>query len=223
MLLTHYGQERGEFHMLEDFKKKVAQIAKAADASGLCKHKSGNFSLKDKETGYVLVTPSGVSREELTYKDIVVVNLEGKLIEVETKVQPTSELLLHLSAYRTRKDVYAVCHTHSRFATTFAVLGKEIKPVVFEALVYGRRVPVASYGRPGTQELANSIIKPLGISDACLLESHGVVTVGKDLEDAYLKAHYVEEVAEIYYRALMIGKEEIKEIPQKEFDAVSHA
>lgn len=206
--------------MLENLKKRVVEIAKHADESGLCKHKSGNFSIRDKETGYIVITPSGVSREVLTYEDIVVVDIEGNIIELKTNVKPTSEMKVHLTAYRSREDVMSVVHTHSRFATAFAVQSKEIKPIVFEALIYGGRVPVAKYGRPGTQELGDSIIEPLKISDACLLERHGVITVGKDIDDAYLKAHYVEEVAEIYYRSLMIENKEPEEIPQEEFDAI---
>lgn len=207
--------------MLENLKQKVVEIAKAADAYGLCKHKSGNFSLKDPETGYILISPSGVAREVLTYKDIAVVDADGKLIELKSKAKPSSELLMHLMAYRCRPDVFGVCHSHSHYATAFAVQSKEIKPVVFEAVAYGGRVPLAKYGRPGSKELAESIIEPLKISDACLLEKHGVLAVGKDIDDAFLKLQYVEDVAQIYFLALQIGQEP-SEIPQAEFDAVKH-
>ncbi len=206
--------------MLENLKKQVVDIAIRADESGLCKHKSGNFSLRDPETGYIVITPSGVAREELTYKDVAIVDLEGNIVELETNVNPTSELLMHLMAYKCREDVVGVCHTHSHFATAFAVQAKEIQPVVFEALIYGTKTPIAKYGQPGTQALADSIIEPLKISDACLLEKHGVLTVGANLEEAYLKAQYVEDVAEIYFYALQIGKEpEI--IAPTEFEAVA--
>jgi L-ribulose-5-phosphate 4-epimerase len=198
--------------MLEDLKKQLVKIAQDADRSGLCKHRSGNFSIKDEKTGYVVVTPSGVDREELTYHDICVVDLEACVIEVETNVRPTSELLMHLQAYKSRSDILAVVHTHSRFATSFAVLKKEIPAVVYEGATLGGEcgvIPVAPYGRPGTKALSDSIIEPIRTADAILLESHGVVTVDKNPKEALLKAHYVEEIAEIYYRALMLngGKE----------------
>ncbi|KLU63565.1 L-fuculose phosphate aldolase [Peptococcaceae bacterium CEB3] len=208
--------------MLQVLKEKVVIIAKKAENSGLCKHKSGNFSLRDPETGYIVITPSGIAREMLTTRDIAIVDLDGNIIELESRVKPTSELLVHLIAYKTRPDIHGVCHTHSRFATAFAVQSKEIMPIVFEAVAYGIRVPVAKYERPGTQALANTIVEPLKISDACLLEKHGVVTVGKDLDDAYLKAQYVEDVAEIYYRALVLGQKEPEEIPQEDFHSVKH-
>ncbi|WP_373899323.1 class II aldolase/adducin family protein [Haloimpatiens sp. FM7315] len=195
--------------MLENLKKQVVKVAQQADVSGLCKHKSGNFSIKDKDTNYVVVTPSGVAREDLTYHDICVVDLEANVVEIETDVRPTSELLMHLEAYKARPDINAIVHTHSHFATAFAVLAKPIPPIVYEVLCYGGHVPVASYGRPGTMALAKSVVEPLQSSDAVLLEAHGVLTVGEDIESALLKANYVEDTAEIYYRSLLLngGKE----------------
>lgn len=196
--------------MLEDLKKKLVEIALQADESGLCKHKSGNFSIRDAKTGYIVVTPSGVSRHDLTYHDICVMDIDANEVEIETNVRPTSELMMHIEIYKNRKDVHAIVHTHSNFATSFAILGKEIPPVVYEAMNYGGTVHVAPYGRPGTETLAKSIIEPLKFSDACLLEKHGVVTVDdKSIDNALLKAYYVEEVAEMYYHALQInnGKE----------------
>lgn len=207
--------------MLEELKKKIVEIALDADKNGLCRHKSGNFSIRDEKTGYIAITPSGVSRYDLTYHDICVVDIDANIIEIETAVKPTSEILMHLQAYRTRKDVHAIVHTHSRFATTFAILGREIPAVAFEAIHYGGKVPVAPYGRPGTPELAKSIIEPVKHSDACLLERHGVLTLdSENLDNALLKAYYVEQVAELYYRTLQIsGGKEPAAFTEDEFKA----
>ncbi len=206
--------------MLEDLKKQVVQYALSADRSGLCKHRAGNFSVRDPKTGYVCITPTGVDREELSYHDICVIDLEANVIEAETGLRPTSESLMHLAAYKCRSDVHAVAHTHSRFATAFAVLHKPIPAVIYEILGLGCKkgyIPVADYGRPGTPELAQSIVEPLQISDAVLMESHGVLAVDKELKEALLKAHYVEETAEVYYRALTInGGEEPPVVPLAE-------
>ncbi|CUH94922.1 hypothetical protein P22_0991 [Propionispora sp. 2/2-37] len=198
--------------MLEELKKEVVAIARQAEASGLCRHKSGNFSIRDEKTGYVVVTPAGVGREELTYYDICVVDGKANVLEAIPGRKPTSELLLHLKAYAIRPEVMAGLHTHSRFATAFAVVNKEIPAIVYEGAALGGAegiIPVAPYGRPGTSALAESITGPIKKADAALLESHGVITVAENAKDALLKAHYVEEIAEIYYRALMIsgGKE----------------
>lgn len=195
--------------MLTELKKKVIEIAQEAEKSGLCKHKSGNFSIRDRETGYIVITPSSIGRDKLTCRDICVIDMDANVIEMESNLKPSSEVLMHLEAYKSRPDINTVVHTHSKFAVSFAVLGKEIPAVVYEGTSYGGVVPVAPYGRPGTKALAESVIEPLKKSNACLLANHGVLVVGIDPDDTLLNAHYVEEIAEIYYRALLIngGKE----------------
>ena len=207
--------------MLENLKEIVVEVAKKAQDIGLCKHKAGNFSIRDKETGYIFITPSAVDREKLTVDDVCVVDMDANLIEVKTDVRPTSEILMHLQAYKSRPDLHAVAHTHSKYATMFAVLEKEIKPVIYEVSSYGGKVPVAPYGRPGTPALAESIIEPLKIADVCLMAKHGVFCADKDgLHEALLKAIYIEEVAEIYYGTIMLnGGKEPDYISQEELDA----
>ena len=111
--------------MLENLKEIVVEVAKKAQNIGLCKHKAGNFSIRDKETGYIVITPSAVDREKLTVDDVCVVDIDANLIEVKTDVRPTSEILMHLQAYKSRPDLHAVAHTHSKYATMFAVLRKK--------------------------------------------------------------------------------------------------
>lgn len=205
--------------MLDLLKEKLINIANQAEKDGLCRHRSGNFSIRDKKTNYILITPSGVKREDLNNEAIIVIDMDGEIIENNSKYKPSSELPMHLMVYKMREDVYGVCHTHSIFATVFAVISMEIRPIVFEAIGYGIQVPIAKYATPGTKELAESIAEPLKKSDACLLEKHGVLTVGPNLEEAYLKMQYVEDVARINYYTLVIGKRP-QEIPQYEFDKV---
>lgn len=192
--------------MLDSLKSKLIEIGKQAQRLGLCKHKSGNFSILDKETGYIVVSPTSIDRELLQIEQVCVMTLDGEIIEGN---RPSSETMMHLEIYKARKDVNAVVHTHSKFATAFAVLNKPIPAVVFEAATFGLKkgyIPVAQYARPGTVELSKSVIEPIQIADMILLEKHGAVSVGTDLEDAFLKAQYIEEVAEIYYLALNINK-----------------
>lgn len=209
--------------MLENLRIELVNMAKKAEREGLCKHKSGNFSIKDKETGYVLVTPSGISREVLEPKDICIIDINGNIIEKDESVKPTSETSMHLTAYREREDVYSVAHTHAKYATAFAVAGLEIGPIVFEANIFGGRAVLAPYGRPTTPQLAETIVEKLKVSDAILLEKHGVLTVGNSSEDALQKMLYVEDTAEIYYIAKVLRGGEVKEIPQEELDAVEGA
>lgn len=196
--------------MLEGLKEQVVLCAREAERKGLCQNKSGNFSCRDKETGLVLMTPTGADREKLTAADIVVMDMSGRVVESISGLRPTSEALMHLAAYEARPDAWAVVHTHSRFAVTFAVLEREIPAIVIEAAHLGlkeRAIPVAQFARQGTAELAASVKAPLLKGDAILLARHGVLTVGDDLGAALLKAAYTEEIAEIYYHCLLLGGE----------------
>ena len=214
--------------MLESLKKDVCEIAKRAQRDGLCKHKSGNFSARDPKTGYVVITPTSVDRDLLTPRDMVVIDLEANVIENLSNLRPTSESLMHLMIYKTRPEVNAIAHTHSAFATSFAVLNKPIPAIVYEVATLGltkARIPVAPYGRPGTRELAESVIEPCKEGDCFLLEKHGAVAVDKgDIYEAFLKAAYIEELAELYYRCLGINNgNESDSFTQVEFSSWAYA
>lgn len=199
--------------MLEVLKRDVCEIAKRAQRDGLCKHKSGNFSARDKETGYVVITPTGMDREVLTPRDMIVMDMNANVIENLSGLKPTSESLMHLKIYETRPDALAIAHTHSMYATSFAVLRKPIPAIVYEVANLGltkAKVPVAEYGRPGTPALADSVIEPCKEAECFLMEKHGVVAFdSNNVYEAYLKASYVEELAQLYFNALTInsGKE----------------
>ena len=192
--------------MLETLKKDVCQIAKRAQKDGLCKHKSGNFSARDLESGYVVITPTSVDRELLTPRDMIVMDLDATVVENLSGLKPTSESLMHLIIYRQRPEATAIAHTHSAYATTFALLNKPIPAIVYEVANLGLtkgRVPVAPYGRPGTTDLADSVIESCKEADCFLLEKHGAVALdNRDIYEAFLKAAYIEELAELYHHAL---------------------
>lgn len=189
----------------------------------MCKHKSGNFSGRDKNTGYVVITPTSVDRELLTPRDMVVLGLDAKIIENLSGLKPTSESLMHLMVYKTRPDAMAIAHTHSAFATTFALLNKPIPAIVYEVATMGLtkgRVPVAPYGRPGTRDLAKSVVATATETKCFLLEKHGAVAFDVDIYEAFLKAAYIEELAELYFRALLVnGGEEPEAFTQEELES----
>lgn len=199
--------------MLEDLKDRVRAVALKAQRDGLCKHKSGNFSMRDAASGLVVVTPTGVDRELLRADDMVVMDMHAAVVENATGLRPTSECLMHLAIYDERPDVLAVAHTHSLYATVFAVLGRPVPAIVYE-LQHLRcskaRVPVAPYARPGTAAVGESVRAAATEADAFLLGGHGAVAVDEvDVEGAYLKAQYLEELCQLYHLALSAngGKE----------------
>ena len=210
--------------MLEELKMQVIRTARQAQRDGLCKHKSGNFSSRDHETGYVVITPSGIDRELLSPEDMVVIDLDANVIECKPGLRPSSETLMHLKIYGQRPEVTSICHTHSMYATVFAVLNKPIPALVYEMMVMNcskGRIPVAPYGRPGTTALADSVTEACLEADTFLLQGHGAVACDTgSIENAYLKACYIEEFAELYQHALTInGGQEPPAFPAEELQS----
>ena len=192
--------------MLQNLKIKLIKIAKDAEKYNLCKEKTGNFSIRDESSGYIIITPSKIKRENLKEENICVVDLNGNEIEVMDGIRPSSELLLHLEIYKARKDIRSIMHIHSIYATTFAVANKAIPPITYDSANYGGYIYVANYKKTKTIELVKDVIEQLNKSDACLLEKDGVVVVSEDIDNVLLKARYVEEVAEVYYRTLTLNQ-----------------
>jgi L-fuculose-phosphate aldolase len=163
----------------------------------------GNISIRcNKNT--ILITPSGMEYQRLAPADLVLVDLEGQILEGKRK--PSSELLLHLAIYRHRKDIKAVVHTHSIYASAYSALRKPIPPLLEDfAQVIGGWVEVAPYALPGTKELAENAVKTLGDKGAVLLANHGVVGVGPELAEAYKACLLVEKTAQIGLAAKVLG------------------
>ncbi len=185
--------------MSKSIYKELIKYAQRAEQEGLCKHKSGNFSILDRETGLVYITPSGFYRADLTADDIIISDLKGNVRENVNFRKPSMELPMHLEVYRARPNVNAVVHTHSPYATAFAVKGIPIESVTSEAYFYGKAMALVPYFEHGTDELAEHVARVIPHVDVCLLQNHGILTVGDTMENAFLKATYVESVAMIDY------------------------
>ena len=173
--------------------------------SGLTVETWGNISVRDPETGYVYLTPSGMPYDTIVEDDIVVMDLDGNRIEGERK--PTIEHAMHLGIMRNRPDVNAVVHTHPVYSQVFALLHENIPPVIDEAAqILGDEVRVTEYALPGSPEMAENAIKALGNDAACLLANHGAVAVGKDMDAAFKVCTILEMTSQIYYMARCIGE-----------------
>ena len=131
--------------MLDILKEQVVAVAKEAERLGMCRHKSGNFSIYDPETGYVVITPSGVARDVLGPEHVCVMDLSGKVIERAAEVKPSSEAMMHLYIYKERKDIRAIVHTHARYSTAFSIMNKPIMPIVYECAYLGKTGTVLAH------------------------------------------------------------------------------
>lgn len=201
--------------------EEVARVARQMIQAGLVTETSGNVSARTPE-GYVLVTPSAIDYRTLEPEDVVLVDVEGKVLE--GSLQPTSETPMHTGIYRARPEVRAVVHTHSRYATTLACLGWEIPQVhyMLTTLSEDGRIPLAPYALYGTEELAGYTSDALGKAhNACLLQNHGTITVGASPEEAFSRTAILEEMAQLYYQTRVVGEpillspEQVEEVASK--------
>lgn len=199
--------------ILKKQREKVIEIARRAQNDKLILLTMGNFSCRDKDTGYICVTPSGMEYTKLQPEDIVVVDKHMKIIDGNRK--PSIETPLHCAAYRKRSDIFGVAHTHSTFGTAWACCGKALPVVLAEvANQLAGEVLCAPYQRPGSSELAEIVTDFIKDRNATLMGNHGVLAVGKDLDSAYINAVIVEEGAKVGFYAKMIG--DMKIIPEDE-------
>ncbi len=179
----------------------------------------GNISARDPETNLVYLTPSGMDYTTIQEEDIVVLDLEGNIVEGHRK--PSIELDLHLHVYQSRPEVQAVVHTHPIYSTVFSCCGEDIPMVIDEAAqVLGDVCRTAKYGLPGSKELAENCVEALGkTGNACLLRSHGAVCVGKNMDTAFKVCKVLEVTAQIYQLIRSMGANYLP-IPQQYIDAM---
>lgn len=188
-----------------ELKKQVLDTAKKAYAEKLMAGTSGNLSVWHKESGSLIITPSSYDYSIMEVKDIVVIDLEGNILEGIHK--PSSEWKMHAEIYKNLPHVKAIVHTHSPYATSFAVNHKEIPVILIEMIPFLKgSVEIAAYAPQGSVEVGISTLPILENKNACLLANHGVVTVGDNLKEAYINSVYVEDSAKIYHMALAVGE-----------------
>ncbi|NLX35369.1 MAG: L-ribulose-5-phosphate 4-epimerase [Chloroflexi bacterium] len=190
---------------LPELRQAVCQGNLLLPASGLVTWTSGNVSGRDPETGLVVIKPSGVRYEALTPEKMVVLDLDGQVIEGD--LRPSVDAPTHLYVYRHRPDVMGVVHTHSTFATAFAAVGRPI-PVYLTAIAdeFGGPIPVGAYAQIGEEQIGEEIVRSIGASCAILMQNHGVFTVGASVMAAVKAAVMTEDVARTVYYALQLGQ-----------------
>jgi L-fuculose-phosphate aldolase len=153
----------------------------------------------------ILITPTSISKAMMNPDDLVVIDLEGQRVSGLRK--PSSELGMHLSIYRLRPDINAICHAHPPTATGYAAAGIPLdKPILCELVIGLGSIPVARYGTPGTSELAASIEPYVQGHDAILMANHGVVTYGPDLLTSFLRMETTEHFAQVSLVTERLGK-----------------
>lgn len=193
--------------MLEEIKKELVQLHLELPKNNLVAWTSGNVSARDPETNLVVIKPSGVRFEHLTAETMVVVDINGNLVEGNYKA--SSDTASHCFIYRHMPEVFGVVHTHSRYATAFAVVGRSI-PCHTTAMgdEFGGEIPCGDFALIGGEEIGQRVVEALtgSRSPSCILVNHGVFAVGSSAERAVKAAIMTEDNAAIMHLAYQLGE-----------------
>jgi L-ribulose-5-phosphate 4-epimerase len=201
--------------MLEKLKEELVDLHLELPKNNLVVWTGGNVSARDPESGLVVIKASGIRYEEMRPQHMVVVDLDGKLVEGDYK--PSSDVYSHVYIYKCRPDVGGVVHTHSAYATAFAAVNKPI-PVVLTAIAdeFGGPIPCGGFALIGDDAIGKVVVENIGKSPAVLLKNHGVFTIGKNAKAAVKAAIMTEDNAKTVWLAMQIGTPDV--IPQEDVE-----
>jgi len=194
--------------MLEALRDELCRLHLELPKNGLVAWTIGNISARDRQSGCVMIKPSGVRYDDLRPEHMMIVDLEGTVVEGD--LEPSSDTASHLYIYHHRGDVGGIVHSHSPYATAFAAVNMPI-PVYLTAQAdeFGGPIPCGGFALIGGEEIGKVVVEAIGDSPAVLLKNHGVFTVGPMAEDAVKAAVIVEEAARTTWLALQIGRPEV--------------
>lgn len=191
--------------MLESLRDEVLVMNHELPRNNLVVWSGGNVSGRDPDTGLIVIKPSGIPFQHLTKESLVVVDLDGTVVEGDLK--PSVDLGVHLYVYRRRDDVMGMCHTHSPYATSFAARGESI-PATLTPLTHliGGGVPCTRYATPGAEDTGAAVMEVAGDRGmATLVDRHGVFTMGRSASESVKVALHVEEAAMTIRMAMLSG------------------
>jgi L-fuculose-phosphate aldolase len=187
----------------------IVEIGRRLWQRGFVASNDGNISVRIADDR-VLMTPTAVSKGFMTPDMMVITDMDGTLVSGAPGRKPSSEIKMHLVAYRLRADVKAVVHAHPPLATGFAVAGIPLdRAVLAEVVTTLGSIPIADYATPSTQELPDAVKPYVKAHDGLLLANHGALALGADLFAAYYKMETIEHFAQISLVARQLGRENL--------------
>ncbi len=199
-------------------RKALVDIGRRLHEHGMVAGTDGNISVR-LDIDQILVTPSGLPKGRLAENDMVIVDISGKLLQGNN--QPSSEVAMHLCVYRSSPKVGACVHSHAPYATAFAVAGIQPEDSVLPEVVVGvGRIPLTKYAPPGTEAVPRSIEPYLESCNAMLLRNHGLLTIGRSLEEAYCRHELVEHYLKILFLARQLGN--VESIPSADLERLEN-
>jgi L-fuculose-phosphate aldolase len=193
----------------DQLRRDIVEIGRRLWARGFVASNDGNISVR-LPGDRLLMTPTSVSKGFMTPEMMVITDMDGRLLAGEPGRKASSEILMHLVAYRHRPDVSAVVHAHPPLATGFAVAGIPLdRAVLAEVITTLGSIPIAEYGTPSTPQLPATVEPFVKTHDGILLANHGALALGKDLFAAYYKMETIEHFAQISLVARQLGREQL--------------
>lgn len=194
-------------------KQDLIRIGKLLSAKGMVAGTDGNISAR-LDDSRIMITPTGLAKGELSPDDLVIVDENGKKLQ-GTRTAST-EIAMHLGVYRVRPDIKACVHSHPVFATAFAVAGIELEvDILPEVVLFVGPIPLTDYAPPGTDSVPKSLEPHLEKSNAFLLRNHGLLTIGRTLDEAWHRHDTIEHYAKILHQARLLGN--LNRIPSDDF------
>ena len=186
-----------------EIQKLVCESGKRLQNEGLVAATWGNISYRI-DSDWMAITPSGISYDELDPEDIVIVNIHD--LSYKGNLKPSSEVSMHAAVLKEKKEVNAVIHNHSLYASIVAAKGMEVPPYIEDmAQVIGPSIRVVEHALTGTPELSEGVLKALDKRYAAILQNHGAVCVGRDMKEAFAVCHILEKSCQIFINIQLLG------------------
>lgn len=188
--------------LLLELRERIVAAGLEALARGIVHGTAGNFSIRDRESGYIAISPSGMPYPSVTPADIVIVDVDANVIDGARK--PSSETPMHTMIMKAHPRIGAIVHTHSHYSTVVGTIRDYLPPILTEVCcVVGERVPVTRYGMTALPDIGESILESMDDSiSSVLMKNHGLISFGQSIDEAMLISEIVEEGAKVYIHAL---------------------
>lgn len=197
--------------LLEEKRKQLVEIGIRTIDEGLTKGTGGNFSVCDRESGLMCITPSGMPYHQTKPEDIVVIDIQtGKIVDGDRI--PSSECDMHRIFYKYRTDINALVHTHTTYAATYSCFRKPLPAIHYLTAFGGVEVKCADYATYGTVALAKNAFEAMKGNTAVLLANHGLLTGGEDLDTAYAVTAQIEYCCEMYCKAMAMARPDMQPV-----------
>lgn len=195
-----------------ELRNQLVDIGRRLYDRGFVAGSDGNLSARLPD-GNILITPAGAAKGQLQPSDLLVIDPDGQVVSGEGR--PSSETAMHLFVYRRRGDVMACVHSHAPHATAFAATGTQLPDNILpEVVLFVGAIPLTEYAPPGTAAVPRSLEPFIDDHDAFLLRNHGLLTIGRNLREAWHRHEIVEHYARIVALARRLGS--VESIPPED-------